>query len=144
MKIFKKIAIISLVGVITAVMLHAKVDGCKMDMRGDRMQGMQNKRHAMKAIFKQLNLSDEQKEMLRESRKELQEARKTEKEEVKLQNNSNIAITDDGVNREAILENAEERARVRATLRADFMENIFNILTDEQKEKFIELLNNKI
>jgi len=144
MKIFKKVAIIGLVGVIMAVMLHAKVDGCKMDMRGDRMQGMQDKRHTMKVIFKQLNLSDEQKEMIRESRKEMQEARKIKNEEVKLQNNSNIAITVNGINREAILKNAEGIARVSATLRADFMENIFNILTEEQKEKLIELLNNKI
>ena len=109
MKFFKTATIIALLGVTTIVMLNAN-ESCKFKHRGEFTQHMQDKHQNMRKIFKELDLSDEQKDKIKANRKEM---------------------------RELI-------AKTRASLKADFIKNTLTILNDEQKEKFVELLNNRV
>lgn len=125
---------------------------------GDRFKGGPDKGR-MHKIMKQLDLSSEQKEQLqslREARKEMMQAKrkscKADKEKRRAQMRPDLSkfMTANSFDKEAFKQEmkkkyearrAQKEKRKAAMLesRADHMEKMFNILTPEQRIKWIEL-----
>jgi len=125
---------------------------------GDGQRGGAHK-DGMRKIMKQLDLSSEQREQmktLRESRKNVMKAKRKEFRENRkamrqqMQPDMSTFMTANTFNKEAFKQEMkskhedrrvkrEKRQETRLDSRADSMEKMFNILTPEQRIKWIEL-----
>ena len=134
---------LTIVGVIATIGLQAEPFGKGGEFMEDRMEmrkHFKSKHQNMKKIFKQLNLSDEQKTSLKANRDEMRNTMKDKRKEFKNSRSISKFISVDGVDREGLIEQATQHATLRAGNRADMMEKTLKILTAEQKIKFVELL----
>ena len=125
MKNYKKVVLVGFVGVMTAVMLNAK-----------ERYHFKNSHHDIRGIFQELDLSEAQKELLKSNRKSMREMMHSQKQKL----SSKDFITIEGVDREFLIQEAQKRANTKA----DFLEKTFDVLTYEQKEEFIRLLESKL
>lgn len=136
----KRFTIVTIAGVIGLSTLYAQpVEGGfheKRDMKHHRKAHHQK----MRAIFKQLNLTDAQKKALKENRQAQRKAMKAKHNEMRAKHNIGKFVTVKGVDRAGMIAEATKRATERANMRADMIEKTLSILTTEQKTKFIELL----
>ena len=125
MKNYKKVVLVGFVGIMTAVMLNAQ-ERCHF----------KKSHHDIRGIFQELDLSAAQKELLKSNRKSMREVMHSQKQELEPKD----FITIDGINRDILIKKAQEIANTKA----DFFEKTLNVLTYEQKEEFIRLLESKL
>ena len=140
----KTLSIVTIAGVVGLTAVHAEPangegEGFCHGKKG-MMHHFKEKHENMRAIMKQLNLTDEQKATLKENRKAQREAMKAKRAERQASRQMGKFISVDGVDRAGMIAQATERATQRANARADRMEQTLSILTPEQKTKFVELL----
>ncbi len=95
----------------------------------------------IKGLFRELDLSDEQRGTIRANRKNMMEHMKSQRDNADTKKSIDF-ITIDGVDREKMINSAIEKAKARATIKADFLDKNFQVLTTEQREEFVKLLNN--
>ncbi|MBU1668352.1 Spy/CpxP family protein refolding chaperone [bacterium] len=140
----KTLSIVTIAGIVGLTAAHAQPTNGegygKCHEKKGMMQHYKGKHENMRAIFKQLNLTDEQKTALKENRKAQREAMKAKRAEMKGSHNKGQFISVDGVDRAGMIAQATQRATARANMRADMMEKTLSILTPEQKTKFVKLL----
>ena len=141
----KNIVILSFLSILNIVILSADTNSQKSDISRDiEIKHSHKRNHPMKEIFRKLNLSKEQREIIRTYRKNMFMDIKRERNELQFRRNSYSFMSSSGINRELMLQYAKEKIEVRVTLQANYLEKIFNILTYEQKEEFIHLINTKL
>jgi len=136
MKILQKLIIATIVSFIGTTLVYAEAP-----MEGQRMHHqMKSKKQSMKNILQKLNLKKEQKKSLRAYRAEMRKAIHERKK-----NRKNIAqfVTVKGVDRDAMVKMATQRAVDIANIRADIIEKTLKILTPEQRTKFVSLLKER-
>lgn len=143
----KTLTIVTIAGVVGLTAAHAEPgigEGkCKFHAKDGMMKhhkAHKGKHGNMRAIMKQLNLTDEQKATLKENRQAQREAMKAKRAEKKGSHNMAQYITVNGVDRASMVAEATTRATERENMRADMIEKTLSVLTDEQKAKFVELL----
>jgi len=140
----KTLTIVTVAGVVGMTAVYAQPangegEGFCHGKKG-MMKHFKEKHENMRAIFKQLNLTEAQKTALKENRKAQREAMKAKRAQMKGKHNMGEFITVNGVDRAGMIAQATQRAKERANMRADMMEKTLTILTAEQKVKFVELL----
>ena len=112
-------------------------------------------REGMRQIMQQLDLTDKQKEelkTLRESRKEIMQAKKEHRRNMRQQMKPDMStfMTANSFDKEAFKKEMQKKFEAKRAMReqrqasmmevrADHMEKMFNILTPEQRIKWIEL-----
>jgi Spy/CpxP family protein refolding chaperone len=94
----------------------------------------------MMKIFKELDLTQEQRATLRANRKVTKMQRKAKRQEMRKARDMEKFITADGFNREAFIQSATQNSKRMIEMRADKFETIIGVLTPEQRLKLIELL----
>jgi len=143
MTILKTVAILGIAGVIGAVALNAEPTNQERGFFQEKramMQHFKAKHQKMRAIFNQLDLSDEQETALKANRQEMRKTMKAQRGKLKLARDMSQFVTVDGVDREGLTEQAQVNVKTMVGLRADMMEKTLAILTGEQRVKFVELL----
>ena len=156
MKTLKVLTIVAVTGVLGVMTLNAQpmnMEKCKMmkqhcnaekNAAGNSYKGMK-KHHAMHKnpmmkIFKELDLTQEQRATLKANRKATKMQRKTEREKMFKERKIERFVTVDGFNREAFIQSATQNSKRMIEMRADKFETIIGVLTPEQRLKLIELL----
>ena len=132
MSILKKVILMGIIGAVTVISINAK-DGCSFGDRGEMMRDFKDG-FKIKGIFRELDLNDEQRETIKLNRKDMIESMKSQRDSMDF-------ITIDGVDKEKMINSAVEKAKSIAIIKADFLDKNFRVLTTEQKEEFIQLLN---
>ena len=153
LKVLTIVAVTAVAGVMT---LHAQpmnMENCKMmkqqcktekNRSGKSQKGM--KRHQamyknpMMKIFKELDLTQEQRATLRADRKATKMQRKTKRKEMRKARNMEKFITANGFDRAAFIQNSTQNSKRRIEMRADKFETMIGVLTAEQRVKFVALL----
>ncbi len=130
---FIVIAILFAIGVAVA---GFRGSGCGFEHRGygDRF-------YKFKAMFRDLDLSKEQKSKIKESFFSLKESIITIKRDKSAYFKSNI--TKDGFDRDRFIKEYLEKSKKIAKIKADFYESVFNTLTKEQKDRLIKRVLDK-
>lgn len=136
MKILKTVAILSIAGIMATVAVNA-------NEVNDHKPGIFKQMKKMRGIMKQLDLTKEQRVELKENRKNMRETMKAKRKEFKSSKNMGQFINMNGIDREGMINQATQRATLMAGLKADMMEKTLNILTTEQKTKYITLMKAK-
>lgn len=140
MTLLKTLTIVSIAGIMGATTLSAEPfmmgEHCKSE------RGMhKGKQDNMRKIMQELNLTDEQKATLKADRQAMRETMKAKRATMKgASRGMSQFVTVNGVDRNAMIAQATERATNMANMRADRIEKLMSILTPEQKIKFVELL----
>ncbi|CAA6826170.1 MAG: Unknown protein [uncultured Sulfurovum sp.] len=148
MKVLKTLAVVTISGIMatTAVSAENMKRDCntskcdrvaKYDRGGKYHRGG---KHQMKVALKAADITSEQKTAIKEARKAMKETMKSKRQEMKASGSRAEFISVNGVNREALIAKSVERATFKANMKADMMEKILAILTDEQKAKFVQAL----
>jgi Spy/CpxP family protein refolding chaperone len=143
MKVLKTVAILSVAGIIGTMAVYAediKEHKCMVQEKRGMMHHFKGKHQKMKRIMKQLDLSSKQKTALKENRKEMREKMMAKRKAMMASTGMSQFISVSGVDRDSMVNFAVERATERANARADMMEKTLNILSPEQKTKFVSLL----
>lgn len=145
MKILKTVAIVSIAGIIGTMVLNAEEikDRGACSGKKEMMQGHKGKHKQMRKVLKQLDLTDEQKTTLKADREAMKEERKAMREVRKASGGIGQFISVNGVDREALTAEITKRATTRANMKADKIEKIMTVLTDEQKTKFVTLMQSE-
>lgn len=95
----------------------------------------------MMKVLKQIDLTDEQKETLKEMRMAKKEQRQAMREERKTRAAAmGTYFSNDGFNKAAFIADATEKFQARIHQQADHMETIYNILDETQKKEFTRLM----
>lgn len=108
-------------------------------MKGMKRHHAMHKNPMMK-IFKELDLTQEQRETLKANRKATKMQRKAEREKMFKERKIENFVTVDGFNREAFIQSATQNSKRMIEMRADKFETMIGVLTSEQRLKLIELL----
>ena len=143
MKTLKVLTIVAITGLVGATAVHAGPD-CKQN---DKMcEKRKDKRADMKEIFQQLDLTAEQQSAMKENRKEMRSLMK----EKRAQRHPKRGMADmskfvsaNGFDKEAFIAEATQKEESKIEMRADRFEKTMNILTPEQRVKFVTLLQEK-
>jgi Spy/CpxP family protein refolding chaperone len=101
--------------------------------------------HHFKKIMKELDLTSEQKSALKALKKQKRETMKANRDAMKAERKAVLAnaVTANGFDKNAFIEGARAKFEKKIAMKADHMEAMMNILTPEQRMKFVELLNEK-
>ena len=100
----------------------------------------------MKKIFKQLDLTSEQKMAMKSHRKGMKEQMKAKRAQMKGERGMagmSKFISANGFDKQGFMEMASKRSQNRAEMRANMFEQKMNILTSEQRVKLATLLQEK-
>ena len=143
MKTLKVLTIVAITGLVGASAVHA-APACK---ENDKMcQKRKDNRAGMKEIFQQLNLTAEQKSAMKENRKEMRaqmKEKRSQRDGKRGMDNMSEFVSANGFDKEAFIANATQKAQTRIEMRANRFEKTMNILTPEQRIKFVSLLQEK-
>ncbi len=156
MKTLKVLTIVAVTGVVGVMTLHAQpmnMEKCEMmkqyynaekNAAGKSYKGM-NKHHKMRKkpmmkIFKELDLTNEQRATLKANRQATKMQRKAEREKMFKERKIERFVTVDGFNREEFIQSATQNSKRMIEMRADKFETMIGVLTPEQRLKFVELL----
>ncbi len=147
-KTLKVLTIAAVAGVVGVMTLNAQpMNMEKRAMMMEHCQGMKGmKRHhamhknPMMKIFKELDLTGEQRATLKAHRKATKMQRKAEREKMFKERKIENFVTVDGFNREAFIQGATQNSKRMIEMRADKFETMIGVLTPEQRLKLIELL----
>lgn len=148
MKTLKVLTIVAVTGVVGVIALNAQpMNMEKRAMMMEHCQGTKGmKRHhamhknPMMKIFKELDLTQEQRATLKVNRKATKMQRKAEREKMFKERKIERFVTVDGFDREAFIQSATQNSQRMIEMRADKFETMIGILTPEQRVKLIELL----
>jgi len=99
--------------------------------------------HHIKKIMKQLDLTSEQRTALKELKQQKRATMKANREAMKAERKAVLAnaVTANGFDKNAFIEGARAKFEKKIAMKADHMEAMMNILTPEQRTKFVQLLN---
>ena len=143
MKTLKVLTIVAITGLVGATAVHAG-PGCK---ENDKMcQKRKDNRADVKEIFQELDLTAEQQSAMKENRKEMRaqmKDRRSQRDGKRGMDNMSEFVSANGFDKEAFIAKATEKAQSRIEMRADRFEKTMNILTPEQRVKFVTLLQEK-
>lgn len=155
-KTLKVLTIVAVTGVAGTMALNAQpmnMENCKMmkqycnaekNAAGNSYRGM-NKHHKMRKnpmmkIFRELDLTQEQRTTLKAHRQATKMQRKAEREKMFKERKIERFVTVDGFDRAAFIESATQNSKRMIEMRADKFETMIGVLTPEQRLKLIELL----
>jgi len=140
--LMKTLSIVTIAGVVGLTTVHAQPldNGEGYGNVKGMMQHHKGKHNKMRAIFKQLNLTNAQKKALKANRKAQREGMRAKRAQRRVSHNMGKFISVNGVDRAGMIAQATKRATERANMRADMLEKTLRILTAEQKTKFVALL----
>lgn len=138
----KTLSIVTIAGVVGLTTVHAQPldNGEGYGNAKGMMQHHKGKHNKMRAIFRQLNLTNAQKKALKANRKAQRQAMRAKRAQRRASHNMGKFISVNGVDRAGMIAQATKRATERANMRADMIEKTLSILTAEQKTKFVALL----
>lgn len=156
MKTLKVLTIVAITGVAGVMTLNAQpmnMENCKMmkqqcnaeqNAAGKSYRGM-NKHHKMRKnpmmkIFRELDLTAEQRTTLKAHRKATKMQRKAQRENMRKERKIEKFVTVDGFDREAFIQSATQNSQRMIEMRADKFETMIGVLTPEQRVKLVELL----
>lgn len=101
---------------------------------------MQQKKTNMQTIFEQLNLSNEQKTALQANRQEMRQSRQAMYAQMKAKRTQGQFVSVNGFDKQGFIDAQMHRVQMRADMHAQRFEKTMQILTPEQKVKFVALL----
>jgi len=156
MKTLKVLTIVAVTGVVGVMTLHAQpmnMEKCEMmkqycnaekNAAGKSYKGM-NKHHKMRKnpmmkIFKELDLTQEQRTTLKAHRQATKMQRKAEREKMFKERKIERFVTVDGFNREEFIQSATQNSKRMIEMRANKFKTMIGVLTPEQRVKFVALL----
>jgi len=142
MRTKKLLVLTALASTLTFGTLYAQNAGHEGEFaKSERFQGKGG--HHFKKIMKQLDLTSEQKTALKALKKEKRANRKANREAMKAERKAVLsnAVKVDGFDKNAFIAGATASFEKRITQKAQDMEAMMNILTPEQRTKFVQLLN---
>jgi len=156
MKTLKVLTIVAVTSVAGVMTLHAQpmnMENCKTMKQQCNTEKKtacnshkrMNKHHKMRKnpmmkIFRELDLTEEQRATLKANRQATQVQRKAEREKRFKERKIEKFVTVDGFDREAFIQSATQNSKRMIEMRADKFETMIGVLTPEQRLKFIELL----
>ena len=100
----------------------------------------------MKEIFQQLDLTAEQQSAMKENRKEMRaqmKERRAQKNAKRGMGDMSEFVSANGFDKQSFIDISMQKAQSRIEMRADRFEKTMNILTPEQRVKFVTLLQEK-
>jgi len=97
----------------------------------------------MRALFKQLNLTEAQKEEMKALGAEMKANRKAMRS-AKLQHNITDYVSASGFDKQGFVDMATQRSAEKTEQRATMFEKRMNILTPEQRTQFVQLMQEKM
>ncbi|MCH9812583.1 MAG: Spy/CpxP family protein refolding chaperone [Epsilonproteobacteria bacterium] len=107
--------------------------------KGD-CKGFGNKPKIIK-VLKQLDLTDAQKEILKEMKTAKKEQRQKMREEMRTTGTDmGQYFSDTGFNKSAFVSDKTTKIQTRVNQKADHIEKIYNMLDDTQKQEFVKLI----
>ena len=160
MKTLKVLTIVALTGLAGTVIANAcpsngqNQEQCQTKQQNNKQDKCQKNKHhkrtakkaEMKKIFKQLDLTSEQKMAMKSHRKGMKEQMKAKR--AQMHGKRGMAgmskfISADGFDKQGFMEMVSQRSQQRAEMRANMFEQKMNILTAEQRVKLATLLQEK-
>jgi Spy/CpxP family protein refolding chaperone len=152
MKTRKILALTALTSALTFGTLYAQPTNESEPTKSERCQGKggfygkhHRGGHHFKKIMKELDLTSEQKSALKALKKQKRETMKANRDAMKAERKAVLAnaVTANGFDKNAFIEGARAKFEKKIAMKAEHMEAMMNILTPEQRTKFVELLNEK-
>jgi Spy/CpxP family protein refolding chaperone len=149
MKTLKVLTIVAITGLAGTVAVHAcPSNGLNKQKCENKKMCIKNKaqRGDMKEIFKNLDLTAEQKNALKETRhamREQKENRRSQMHDKRGLTGMSEFVSANGFDKEAFVEMATQKSQIMIDMRADRFEKTMNILTPEQRIKFVTLLQDR-
>ena len=119
-----------------------KEDKCQKNKR----QNHRANKAEMKKIFKQLDLTPEQKTAMKSQRKSMREQMKANRAEIHSKrgmSGMSTFVSANGFDKQGFMELAAQKSQQRIEMRANMFEQKMNILTAEQRVKLVTLLQEK-
>jgi len=142
MKTLKVLTIVAVTGLVGLTAINA----CPMG-GGEKMhEGMKQKKAQMKGMFKQLNLTSEQKGQMKALRQEMKSQHKERKfAMIKGRGMAKMGqfVSANGFDKQGFIDMATKKSQTMIQRRADMFEKRMNILSPEQRTKFAQLLQEK-
>jgi len=143
MKTLKVLTIVAITGLIGATAVHAG-PACK---ENDKMcEKRKDNRADMKEIFQQLDLTTEQQNAMKENRKEMRSLMKEKRGQRQAKRgmaDMSKFVSANGFDKETFIAEATQKEESKIEMRAARFEKTMNILTPEQRVKFVTLLQEK-
>ncbi|MBT8343339.1 MAG: Spy/CpxP family protein refolding chaperone [Sulfurovum sp.] len=148
MKTLKVLTIVAITGLAGTVTANACPAGVKKTIceKQEMCTHKNGKRGEMKEIFQKLDLTAEQKSAMKESRKEMRaeiKEKRSQRHTKRGMENMSGFVSAEGFDKDAFIAKATEKSQTMIEMRADRFEKRMNILTPEQRVKFVTLLQEK-
>ncbi|MEN8727546.1 MAG: Spy/CpxP family protein refolding chaperone [Sulfurovum sp.] len=156
MKTLKVLTIVAITGLVGVTAANACPLGgennamCQKQEKCEKQNKCQkNKKYnrgEMKEIFKKLDLTAEQKSVMQSNRKEIRAQRQAKRAEMHAKRgmaNMSEFVSANGFDKQAFIAKATQKSKTMIEIRADKFEKTMNILTPEQRVKFVTLLQEK-
>lgn len=149
MKMFKKVALLATAGMIAVSGANAMGPG---DYDGVYGKGGEHKKMCkrmkergdnIREIMMQLDLSMEQKIALKKVRREMGSKMREHRQEMRSRYHIGQFVSAKGFDKQKFMEKALAGSNEVIRLKAERMEKVFNILTPQQRLKFVELYEAK-
>ncbi len=140
MKTLKVLTIVAITGLVGATSVYASP--CNAE---NKKMCQKNKEHRndMKEIFKKLDLTPEQQNAMKENRQAMREQMKERRSQMNRKHGMagmSEFVSANGFDKQAFVAKATQKAQMRIDMRAVRFEKTINILTPEQRVKFVTLL----
>lgn len=135
----KKLKIVAIATMLGAMGITAVYAGPYANKQKQCKQ-MQQKRANMQNIFEQLNLSNEQKMALQANRQEMRQSRQAMRAQMKGKRTQGQFVSADGFDKQGFIDAQMHRVQMRADMHAQRFEKTMQILTPQQRVKFVALL----
>jgi Spy/CpxP family protein refolding chaperone len=146
LKVLTIVTITGLAGTVTANACPSNGQNKQMCEKQKMCQKNSNKRPQMKEIFQKLDLTPEQKIAMKKNRKSMLGQMKEQRAQMHGKRGMAMMspfVSANGFDRESFIDKATQKAQNRIEMRADRFEKMMNILTPEQRIKFVTLLQEK-
>lgn len=153
LKVLTIVAVTGIAGVMTLQAQPMNMEKCNMmkqhcnaekNAGANSPKGMNKHRkmrkNPMMRIFRQLDLTQEQRATLQAQRQSTKMQRKAKRQQIRKARNIEKFVTKNGFDRAAFVKSATQNSKRMIEMRADRFERMIGILTAEQRVKFISLL----
>lgn len=140
MKTLKVLTIVAITGLVGATSVYASPFNAE-----NKKMCHKNKEHRndIKEIFKKLDLTPEQQSAMKENREAMREQMKDKRSQMSRKRgiaDMSEFVSANGFDKQGFIEKATQKAQMMIDMRADRFEKTMNILTPEQRVKFVTLL----
>ena len=150
MKTLKVLTIVAITGLVGATAANACPSfGDKRGMCEKQNECQNNKKYnrgEMKEIFQKLDLTTEQQSVMQSNRKEMRahmKEKRSQRDGKRGMANMSEFVSANGFDKEAFIAKAMQKSKTMIEMRAERFEKTMNILTPEQRVKFVTLLQEK-